>query len=132
MKKKPFHLTPDMRRPLLYQVFTRIVMALFLVMLWKHFVAGMPASWGFSVAAAFYGVMAWMAYLRLDGLKAPKFDRKLFRRKKRPNITYGDMSDYTDEDPITFDDLQDDEKDLCLLIADLICLAVFLILSLLV
>jgi hypothetical protein len=49
-----------------------------------------------------------------------------------PARSGGDMIDFIDEEPdIRFDDLDDDEKDVCLLCADLICCAVFLTASLL-
>ena len=42
----------------------------------------------------------------------------------------GDMIDYIDERPgIQFDELDDDEKDVCILIADLFCFIVFLIVA---
>ena len=68
----------------------------------------------------------------MDGINLPKFDRKLFRRKKKPPIAYGDMIDYVDEDIITFEELTDDEKDKTLFIANLITAALFFITSLFV
>lgn len=114
-----------MIRPMVYQFFTRLVVTLALVLLWNHFVARwgvpVPMYWGFVVAGVFFLVMAWMAYLRRDGIRMPKFDRKLFRRNKKPVISsYADMSDFTDEDLVDFDDLDDGEKDLCLLLVDVV------------
>ena len=43
------------------------------------------------------------------------------------------MIDYVDEPPpVTFEELDDDGKDVCILGADLFCCAVFLVLSLFV
>ena len=39
------------------------------------------------------------------------------------------MMDYTDEEIVSFDELEDDEKDICSLLANLICFVLFLILS---
>ena len=124
-----------MIRPVIYQVFTRFLIGLCLAKLWDFFVnAGsvrVHPAWGYAFFAGFYGVMAWLAYLRLDGLKVPKFDRKLFRRHKSPERAFGDMIDYVDEPIVSFDELDDAEKDLTLLISNLICLTMFVAASLL-
>ena len=39
------------------------------------------------------------------------------------------MIDFVNEDVVSFDDLEDDEKDACRMAADLICGAVFLLLT---
>ncbi len=118
-----------MIRPVIYQVFTRFLVCLCLALLWNRFVAprvaAAGAAWGFAFFAVFFAAMAWLAYLRLDGVRVPKFDRRLFRRKKSPERAYGDMIDYVDEPIITFEELSDEEKDLTLLIANLVTAALF-------
>ena len=50
--------------------------------------------------------------------------------RKRPARIPGDMIDFVNEEPeIHFDGLDGDEKDCCLLCADLVCAAVFLLAS---
>ena len=70
-----------------------------------------------------------VGFLRLDGIKAPQFDKTLFDWKRKPMRSYGDMIDYVDEEPVQYDNLEDDEQHLCLFLADLICAVVFLALS---
>ena len=120
-------------RPVIYQVFTRFLISLCAVLLWNHFINGsvmrVNPGYGYAFFAIFYGLMAWLAYLRLDGLSVPKFDRRLFRRRKTPERRFGDMIDYVDEPIVSFDDLEDSEKDLTLLISNLITTVIFAVLS---
>lgn len=122
-----------MIRPMIYQGFTRLVFGLTAALLWNEFSnissVRFPLGYAFTVVGIFFGLCAWMAYLRLDGVKAPKFDRKLFQRKKTPVISYGDMSDHMDDEPVAYQELEDDEKDLCLLLSNLAVCILFLILS---
>ena len=122
-----------MIRPVIYQVFTRFLVGLCLALLWNRFVAprvsAAALSWGCEFFAVFFAAMAWLAYLRLDGVKVPKFDRKLFRRKKTPERAFGDMIDYVDEPIVSFEELSDEEKDLALLISNLIAMALFILVS---
>ncbi len=136
MNQKPRRLAFEryMIRPVIYQVFTRFLVSLCLALLWNRFVAprvaAANAAWGCEFFVVFYAAMAWLAYLRLDGVKVPKFDRRLFRRKKTPERAFGDMIDYVDEPIVSFEELSDEEKDLTLLIANLIAMALFLLASL--
>ena len=129
------HFFRGMVRPIVYQTFTRSVIALTICLAYDRVVnlwQNQPSrlGWALIVAGVFYAVMAWMAYLRLDGIHTPTFDRKLFLRKKGPVImSYGDMIDHVDDEIIPFDELEPDEKDICLLLSNLICAAIFLIAS---
>ena len=74
-----------------------------------------------------------IAWLRLDGVKLPKVMMLRINPRKKPARMYGDMIDYVDEQPqVAFEDLDDGEKDVCILGADLFCCAAFLVLSLFV
>lgn len=127
--------THDMLRPLIYKVFSRIVLSLTAALLWNEFVnKGQAAtrSWAFVFLGAFFAVAAWMSYLRLDGVRAPQFDKTLFDWKRKPKRMVGDMIDYVDEKVVTFEELEQDEQSLVLLIANLVCCAVFFAVSFLV
>ena len=133
-KKKHISFEPRLRRAVLYQVFTRYVSCLCFALLWDFLFNKdrlRPVSTAFLLFAAVFAVLAWTAWLRLDGLSVPKLDRRLFRRRKTPERAYGDLIDYVDEDIVTFDDLDDEEKDQCLVLSNLITAALFLITSLL-
>ena len=120
-----------MIRPTVYKAFSRFILALTASLLWDHFVnTGMlnMRAWAFTFFGVFFLVAAWLAYLRLDGVKMPKIN--VPKLNKKPMRTYGDMIDHTDEELISFEDLEPDERDLCVLIADAVLGVVFLALSL--
>jgi len=133
MAKKPRKSLPrHLRLPLLYRIFPRIILALTAAALWNHFVNRgvlLPPSFAYAFLAVLFGVFAWMAYLRMDGLRLPKIDKKLFDWKRKPQRSYGDMSDYVDEELDHFDDLDEDEQELCLLWANGLCCVIFLVVS---
>ena len=123
-----------MLRPFLYTAFTRLVLGLFASLLSDFLLSG-PAgrplkSTLFLLASVIFALLAWIAWLRLDGISLPKFLNVRLGPKKRTSRIPGDMIDFVDDEPpIPFDDLEDDEKDCCLLFADAICFAVFLLAS---
>ena len=62
--------------------------------------------------------------------KLPKLLMMRVNPRKKPSRMYGDMIDYIDEKPgPTFEELEDQEKDLCLLLADAACCVIYLVLS---
>ena len=120
-----------MLRPFVYTAFTRLVLGLFAALLCDYFfssAAGRPLRGTlFLLASVLFALLAWIAWLRLDGVSLPRPLNLRIGPRKRPVQTPGDMIDFVDDEPpIPFDDLEDDEKDCCLLCADLICFAVFL------
>ena len=123
----------ELWQPLVNKAFTRLVLALAASLLWNEFVNGGLLSmraYAFLFFGVLFAVAAWMSYLRLDGIHAPQFDKLLFDWKRKPKRTYGDMIDYVDEKPVDFEELEEDEKCLCLLLADAACSVIFLVLSL--
>ena len=133
MKKWLQYFRREMIRPVIYQSFTRLIYALTAVLLWNEFVnrGDIPLYWGFMVPVLFYLLLAWFAHLRLDGIRAPQFDRRLFLRKKKADrFSAGDIADYLDHKPVSFEELENEEKDFCLILSNLIVAAILLILSL--
>ena len=134
MKKIRRTLQPYMLRPWIYMTFTRFLLALAAALLCDFFLS--PAAGrdlrgtAFLLAAALFAVLAWIAWLRLDGVKLPKFMMLRVNPRKKPSRMYGDMIDFVDEQPtVAFEDLDDAEKDVCILGADAFCCAVLLIVS---
>ena len=120
-----------MIRPTVYKVFSRFILSLTASLLWDRFLNPTGRSlyaWAFVFFGVFFLAAGWLAYLRLDGVRMPHIT--LPKLNKKPMRTYGDMIDHTDEAIISFDDLEPEERDLCVLIADVILGAVFLLLSL--
>lgn len=122
-----------MIRPMIHMAFIRSVLGLTAALLWNEFVnieSMLPMrTFAFLFLGAFFLLTGWMAYLRLDGMKAPAFDKRLFEWKRKPKHIFGDMIDYVGEDVISFDELDEDEKNFCRLTVDLLCGVVFLTLS---
>ena len=126
---------PYMLRPMIYMTFTRFILALFIVLLADFFIsqnAGHSVKKdAFFLCSFLFALFALIARLRLDGLKLPNLLMMRVNPRKKPSRMYGDMIDYIDEKPgIVFEDLDDNEKDLCILAADIFCCAVFLIIAL--
>lgn len=137
MKKIRDIFEPYMVRPLIYMTFTRFVLSLFILLLIDFFLspkAGRPIKGTvFLLGSAVFAVLALIARLRLDGLRLPKLLMMRVNPRKKPSRMYGDMIDYIDERPeIAFEDLDDREKDICILAADLFCFIVFLAAGLLI
>jgi len=126
------HVTRDMIRPLIYQIFTRALLALCAAELIHFFI---PNSWPlalFSNLALVFSVLFLLgvivAWMRLDGLHIPQFKLPRMKRKDPPFLT-GDMADHLDDDIIKFDNLDKEEQDVCTLLTDLMLVAVCLLLA---
>ena len=123
-----------MIRPLIYKAFTRGVLALLAILLWNHFLQPrtphITLSWAFTTVGFLFFLCAYMIRLRMDGLHIPRM-KPLKPPRRDPYRAYGDMADYLDEDVITFEELDSDEQDICSMLANLICGALSLIVSLL-
>ena len=123
-----------MIRPLIYKVFTRFMITLCAALLWRHFVppekTGLTLSGLMTIIAALYVLFVWLAYLRLNGISIPRMNLRL-KRHKDPVHLYGDMSDYTDEEIYSFEELEQSEQDLCVFLADAALAVLFALISLL-
>ena len=120
-------------RPMIYMTFTRLGVGLLASLLLNHFFRDNIRNmlmYAFTFFTALFAVMAWIAYLRLDGMHLPKLFMMRLHPKKKPFKTYGDISDHIDDEIVPFEKLTSPEKDLCCLVADFFCFAVFLILAL--
>ena len=89
----------DMIRPLIYKTFTRCILTLLVILLWNHFLQ--PRTPHISLRIP-----------RMKPLSPPKHD---------PYRSYGDMADYLDEPAVSFEDLDQEEQDVCSLAANLVC-----------
>ncbi len=137
MKKIRQMIRPYMVRPFIHMAFTRFVLSLAAALLIDFFfssAAGRSLKEPiFLLFGVLFGLLALVAWLRLDGVKLPKIMMLRINPRKKPSRMYGDMIDYVDEQPqASFEDLEDGEKDVCILGADVICCGIFLIASLFV
>ena len=134
MKQRPHkRFKPYMTRPAIYKAFSRFIYALLLSLLWDRFINGgmMTKMHAFLFFGVFYAVMAWISYLKLDGVRMPNLTDWLTSSlpRRKPERSFGDMSDYVEENVVSFDELESDEKTLCVLAADVACCVIFLALS---
>ena len=126
------HFDREMIRPLIYLVFTRGVLALLAAQLVHYFV---PKEWPmsmFSNLALALGVLfllgAALARLRMDGMKIPRVKLPRYKRKD-PAFMAGDIADHIDDEIVRMDDLDDEGKDVCTLLGDLILAVACLVLA---
>ena len=124
-----------MIRPLIYKFFTRSVLTVFAVLVVDHFVPKVSPRFTkanlFLFAALLWLVGAWISYLRLHGFRFPRFDIQRLRRKD-PLRSFGDIADHIDDPIVTYEDLDDQEKDVCTLLCDLAMCPLFALVSLFV
>lgn len=119
-----------MLRPIIYMTATRLMAALIFLLAVARLVPSGPAP---AMIAAFltvlFALFAFLVYLRMDGLRIPRVKYIRPKKKKDPMRHTFSMSDYTDEEPVSFEDLEPEEKDFCSLVCNLVNLIVFLVLS---
>ena len=128
--KNSFH--KEIIRPLIYKVFTRGILALFAAQLIHFFAPAGSSLTDFSNLSLFLGFLfvlfAVLSWLRMDGLKIPQLKLPRFKRNDPPFLS-GNMADHLDDEIISFDDLDEDEQNLCVFLADLSLVMVCLLLS---
>ena len=125
---------PYMMRPIIYMTFTRFVLALFIILLADFFISKSVGHSikkdGFFLCSFVFALLAVIAWLRLDGVKLPKLMMMRGNPSKKPSRMYGDMIDYVEERPgISFEELDEQEQDICILAADLFCFLAFLLIA---
>lgn len=123
---------PYMIRPTVYKALSYFLAALVFVLFWNRFVNKglLPLSYAYTVLGLFFLAAAWLSYLRLDGIKVPLLKLVPMGRRKQPLSGFADMSDYVDTEIVSFEELAEEERDICCLAANIICGTVYLVLSL--
>lgn len=118
-----------MIRPMLYQCATKISIAVVLALLWDRFINREGyfnvVRDAFLVVGIFFFLLAWIQYLRMDGVKVTRTSGESKRKKKR-HVTK-DIVDYADEKIISFSELDEEEQLVCRLVGDVLCAFLFLI-----
>lgn len=115
-----------MVRPILYKCVFRAVIAFTALLLWEHLVIS-PGRTGLhlindgclTTGVIFLG-FAWFSYLHMDGISPALLFRKK-QEKKKPKRGDHDIVDFADEHIVSFAELEDDERILCSLMANLVC-----------
>ena len=126
------HFDREMIRPQIYKVFTRGILALFAAQLAHFFLpaGGMLSSFSnLSLLLGFvFALSAVLAWLRLDGMKIPQAKLPRIKRKDPPFLN-GDLADHMDDEIVTFDELDQEEQNVCVLLADLILTVICFVLA---
>lgn len=133
-KNSPFRLERPLRRYCLYQAATRFGFSMLVCLLWDRLANPTNIDlnhFAFFFMAVFFVLLTWLTYLRIDGLRMPQLKMDFLKKIKKKVIrsSYTDMSDYADEEIVSFDDLEDDEKIRVRLYANALCALIYLIIS---
>ena len=119
---------PYLRQPIIVLTVVRTLIALVLALLWDRFLNADRLR-SLDMATGTFGLillaLAWFSYLGMDGVdglsKILRFFRKEKRKKKgKKRSAGGDLADYVDEDVVSFDELEDEEKRVCRFAANLL------------
>ena len=119
---------PYLRQPIIVLTVVRTLIALVLALLWDRFLNADRLR-SLDMATGTFGLillaLAWFSYLGMDGVdglsKILRFFRKEKRKKKGTKRSAGgDLADYVDEDVVSFDELEDEEKSVCRFAANLL------------
>ncbi len=86
-------------------------------------------SYAYTIIGLFFLALAWLNYLRPDGIKLPLMKAAPEHKDATPGA-FTDISDYLDKEVVSFDELAEEERNACCLFANIICGAIFLLLSL--
>lgn len=119
----------EMIRPILYKCIARSALAVTALLLWNRVVnTGGQLSLmrdGCFTAGALFLCLSWFSYLRLDGVT---IHHLLERPKKKKKTRRGgsDIVDFADEHIVSFEELDEKERSVCSLAANLICAGLFL------
>lgn len=127
------HFQRYMIRPTIYKALSYFLVALVFALVWDRFVNTgglLPMSYAYTVLGLFFLAAAWLSYLRLDGIKVPLLKLMPMGRKKQPFASFKDMSDYVDIEIVSFEELAEEERNVCCLLANIICGGIYLTLSL--
>lgn len=120
-----------MLRPIIYLAAFRLMLSLIFLLILVRFVNHGPApSLVCGFLAVFFALLAYLVYLRMDGLRIPRVKYIRPRKKSDPMRSFGGMSDHVNDGPgVSFEELEADERDFCSFIASIINLAIFLVAS---
>lgn len=114
-----------MLRPIVYKAVTRGMAAAVLSLLWERYISeGLYSLWqgpGLLCGLAFL-VWAWGCYLWLDGVRVRGFlaDKGRERAEQKRRHPTHSMVDFADEKIVSFEELEEDERVLCSLTANLV------------
>lgn len=127
---------PYMVRPIIYKAVTRFSVGLCVALLWDRFVNvdgfySMVESC-FFVVGMFLFVVAWLSYLKLDGINPhiPWITKNMPHNRSHRRHRSRDIVDFVDEKIISFDELSDEEQIVATIGCNVLAGSCFLVMSL--
>jgi hypothetical protein len=109
-----------MIRPIIYRIIPRIITGLVLALLWDRFLNVQKfftmVDHVFFILGVLFFAMAWVSYLRLDGVKIFHLNES---KKRRIKHEMKQPADFMEEEPSPDDALSDNEKATATLIANI-------------
>ena len=123
-----------MLRPLIYMTASRLMAALIFLFAVIRFAKGVQApAMAAGFLAALFALVSYLVYLRMDGLRIPRMKHFRTKKKKEPVITASSMTDHIDDEaPVSFDELEEDERDFVSFVSGAVNFVIFTILSFLI
>ncbi len=122
-----------MIRPIVYQWLAKALITVVVALLWNIFFnKGQMLSVvrdAFFVFGFIWLMLAWFQYLKLDGFTFRHYMEERKNKGQKKNHWKKDIADYTDEDVVSFHDLDGDEKSGVRLASDGILAVILLIIA---
>ena len=120
-----------MIRPLIYKVVTKSSIILVICLLWNKFVntsnVRSLTKDAFFVIGLIWVLFAWFQYLKLDGYTFQYVFRG--KQKEKKKHIQKDMVDFVDEEIVSFDELEDEEKVVVNMFSNLITGMIYVLIS---
>ena len=124
---------PYMVRPIIYKCVTRCSIALVFILLWDMFINSSlsPVRDACFMAGLVFFMLAWFAYLKLDGLRVHFLGEDMLKKKPKKKIHWTkSIVDFVDEHVVTFEELTEEEQTAALMACNLLGSLIFLLVSL--
>lgn len=120
-----------MIRPLAYKTITKLCIASAILLLWNRFVESVVSMGDLLfIVAVFFLLLCWFRYLRMDGFSIHHLLEEKEKKTKKVHVQR-DIVDFVDEKIVSFQELEEDERDVVVLLSYGICALMFGIISLL-
>ena len=120
-----------MIRPLIYKVVTKSSIIFAICLIWDKFVNVSNfrslTKDAFFVIGFIWMLFAWFQYLKLDGYTFQYIFRE--KQKKKKKHVQKDMVDFVDEEVVSFDELEDEEKVVVNMLSNLATGLIFVLIS---
>lgn len=120
-----------MIRPLIYKVVTKSSIVFAICLIWDKFVNVSNfrslTKDAFFVIGFIWMLFAWFQYLKLDGYTFQYIFRE--KQKKKRKHVQKDMVDFVDEEVVSFDELEDEEKVVVNMLSNLATGLIFVLIS---